>query len=35
VLNGQGEVTFYGRVDTDTTNTETTYMSGARFKFRF
>ncbi|OYU71018.1 MAG: hypothetical protein CFE28_14065 [Alphaproteobacteria bacterium PA2] len=35
VLKGLGEVSFYGRVDTDTSNTETTYMSGARFKFRF
>ena len=35
VLKGAGEVSFYGRVDTDASRTSTTYMSGARFKFHF
>ena len=35
VLKGLGEVSFYGRVDTDVSSSATTYMSGARFKVRF
>jgi len=35
VLKGAGEVSFFGRVDTDSARVETTYMSGARFQVKF